>query len=206
MAGEMIAVPTGGNRHRRRLLNVILVIPVLIVGCGQQEDGGRESGQGPTVAEVGSDAGLAEVAMSSSDGERASKEDAAADVDLALGRAIFENNCLTCHGVPASGAPQLRDHEAWRKRIAQGFDVLMRHALLGHRDMPPKGGMSNLSDEQVAAAVGYVVDQSGRIIQDPHGLPRLASCESGQGMEGCSPERARKALILHMLWLLSGKR
>lgn len=206
MAGEMMGVANGASRYRMLLLNVVLVIPVCIAGCGSQEGGDRESSRGPAVAEVASDAALVEVAMSSGDDERASKEDAAADFDLVLGRAIFEKNCLTCHGVRASGAPQLRDHEAWRKRIAQGFDVLMRHALLGHRNMPPKGGASNLSDEEVAAAVGYVVDQSGRIIRDLHGAPHLALCESGEDMDDCSPEQARKALILHMLWLLSGKR
>ena len=48
--------------------------------------------------------------------------------------------------------------------IRQGIDVLTRHAIEGYTGsagyMPPKGGQIQLSDEEVTAAVEYMVDNS----------------------------------------------
>jgi len=59
-----------------------------------------------------------------------------------------------------AGAPKAGDADAWKDRIAKGNDVLYDHAVNGFRDkamMPPRGGNKSLTDEEVKAAVDYMV-------------------------------------------------
>ena len=84
---------------------------------------------------------------------------AAADLD---GEAVYKSACTACHGMGIAGAPKTGDAAAWQPRIAQGMDTLVRHAIEGFQGqagyMPPRGGFSNLSDQQVRDAVQYMVD------------------------------------------------
>ncbi len=73
------------------------------------------------------------------------------------GQMIYEQACGTCHEIGAAGAPQLVA-SAWGSRLDQGRDVLVEHAINGIGTMPAKGGRSDLSDEQVAASVDYMLD------------------------------------------------
>ncbi len=72
------------------------------------------------------------------------------------GQLIYERACGTCHEVGAAGAPQLMAY-AWESRLDQGRDVLVDHAINGIGTMPAKGGRADLSDEQVAASVDYML-------------------------------------------------
>lgn len=78
--------------------------------------------------------------------------------------AVYNSACAACHAAGIAGAPVLGDKEAWSARIAQGLDTLNTHAIEGFQGqagyMPAKGGRSDLSDDQVRAAVQYMVDQS----------------------------------------------
>jgi cytochrome c5 len=63
-------------------------------------------------------------------------------------------------------APPIGDAALWQPRIAQGADTLHMHALQGFQGekgfMPAKGGRVDLSDEEIIAAVDYMVEQSGQ--------------------------------------------
>ncbi len=88
-----------------------------------------------------------------------------APVEAALsGPQVYNTACLACHGAGIGGAPVLGDAEGWSARIAQGMDVLKDHAINGYTGsvgyMPAKGGRVDLSDEEVAAAVDYMVEES----------------------------------------------
>jgi cytochrome c5 len=78
------------------------------------------------------------------------------------GPQVYNAACLACHGAGIGGAPVLGDAAAWTDRIAQGIDVLKDHAINGFTGsagfMPAKGGRVDLSDEEVAAAVDYMVE------------------------------------------------
>ena len=76
------------------------------------------------------------------------------------GEAVYKQACFTCHAAGVAGAPKFGNSDDWAPRIAQGIDVLHQHALQGIRAMPPKGGFANLSDDQVKAAVDYMVAQA----------------------------------------------
>jgi cytochrome c5 len=82
---------------------------------------------------------------------------AAAVVD---GKKVFE---ASCHGTGVAGAPKFADKAAWAPRIKQGSATLYEHAIKGFQGkaglMPPKGG-SSASDDEVKAAVDYMVSAS----------------------------------------------
>jgi cytochrome c5 len=77
------------------------------------------------------------------------------------GAAITQGLCFACHQAGMNGAPKFGNKVAWAPRIAQGKDKLYEHAIKGLRGMPPRGGGANLTDDQVKAAVDYMVKASG---------------------------------------------
>jgi cytochrome c5 len=82
------------------------------------------------------------------------------DAGAVDGEAVNKQACFSCHAAGVAGAPKFGSAADWGPRIAQGKDVLHQHALQGIRAMPPKGGFANLSDDQVKAAVDYMVSQA----------------------------------------------
>ncbi|PKO25151.1 MAG: cytochrome c5 family protein [Betaproteobacteria bacterium HGW-Betaproteobacteria-8] len=77
------------------------------------------------------------------------------------GDVVYQQNCLACHGSGAMGAPKFGDKAAWAPRIAQGYELLVKHATEGIRMMPARGGNANLSDAEVANAVAYMANEAG---------------------------------------------
>lgn len=80
--------------------------------------------------------------------------------DLVKGEQVYSSTCLACHGAGVLGAPKFGDKAAWAPRIAQGMDTLHAHSIDGIRMMPPKGGNASLKDEDVKAAVDYMVSKA----------------------------------------------
>ena len=80
------------------------------------------------------------------------------------GKKIYDATCMACHAAGVAGAPKLGDKAAWAPRIAQGMDTLHTHAIKGFQGkagmMPPKGGNMAAKDEDIKAAVDYMVSQS----------------------------------------------
>ena len=72
-------------------------------------------------------------------------------------KGVYETACAVCHTAGVAGAPKPGDKVAWAARLASGNDVLYASALKGKGAMPPKGGQLQLSDDQVKAAVDYLV-------------------------------------------------
>ncbi len=80
------------------------------------------------------------------------------------GESVYNTACLACHGTGVAGSPKLGDVTAWAPRIAQGMEVLVDHAINGFQGaagvMPARGGNMSLSDEQVSAAVEFILQAS----------------------------------------------
>ena len=87
----------------------------------------------------------------------------ATPVSADAGEKLFGSVCATCHTAGLMGAPKLGDKADWAPRIAQGKDTLYKHAIGGYQGksgvMPAKGG-SQASDEEVKAAVDYMVSKA----------------------------------------------
>jgi cytochrome c5 len=76
------------------------------------------------------------------------------------GKKTYEAACVACHGAGIAGAPKFGDKAAWAPRIKQGKDTLYTHALkgfMGKAGMMPATGGSAASDDEVKAAVDYMV-------------------------------------------------
>jgi len=81
------------------------------------------------------------------------------------GPQVYNSACLACHSTGVGGAPVVGDVAQWAGRIAQGKDVLYNHAINGFdgdavTPMLPKGGRTDLSDEEIKGAVDYMVGES----------------------------------------------
>lgn len=81
-----------------------------------------------------------------------------------VGKSVYGKTCAMCHAAGVAGAPKPGDKADWAPRIAQGNDTLYKHALEGFTGakgmMPPRGTGTSLSDDEVKAAVDYMVAQS----------------------------------------------
>ncbi|NCS65091.1 MAG: cytochrome c5 family protein [Hydrogenophilales bacterium CG03_land_8_20_14_0_80_62_28] len=74
---------------------------------------------------------------------------------------VYNNVCTNCHGSGALGSPKFKDATAWGKRLGQGYDTLLLHALNGIRKMPARGGEPDLTDLEVARAMVYMTNAAG---------------------------------------------
>ncbi len=107
----------------------------------------------PTAAAT---AATAPVAAAAAPAASAPVKVAAADA----GKKLYDSVCMACHSAGVAGAPKFGDKAAWADRIKQGVATLDQHAINGFQGktgmMPPKGG-SQASDEDVKAAVAYMM-------------------------------------------------
>ena len=78
------------------------------------------------------------------------------------GESVYNEACMACHSSGAGGAPIVGEVDQWSERIAKGRDALHTSGLKGVEgtSMMAKGGRADLSDEQVMAAVDYMIDNS----------------------------------------------
>lgn len=88
----------------------------------------------------------------------------AAAPENTLGKSVYGKACALCHAAGVAGAPKPGDKIDWSPRLAQGQEVLDKHAIEGFNGskgmMPARGGSAGLSDDEVKAAVRFMVDAS----------------------------------------------
>lgn len=82
--------------------------------------------------------------------------------DLTSGRAVWLNNCETCHAYGIAGAPNPLNPPEWNERLKTPLSTLYEHAILGFYGetgtyMPPRGDNPELSDSEVQSAVNYML-------------------------------------------------
>lgn len=72
------------------------------------------------------------------------------------GADVYQASCFACHGTGAMGAPKKGD-PAWEPRKAKGMEVMLSNALNGINAMPPKGTCMSCSDEEIKAAIEFML-------------------------------------------------
>ncbi|MDP1646205.1 MAG: c-type cytochrome [Thiobacillus sp.] len=87
------------------------------------------------------------------------------------GQEVYDAVCTSCHGSGALGAPKFASKGDWGGRLGQGYDTLVKHAIEGIRQMPPRGGDGDLSDVEVARAVAYLANSAGASFKAPEPAP-----------------------------------
>ncbi len=76
-------------------------------------------------------------------------------VNFEQGRSVYQQSCRSCHDGGLMGAPQIG-----HARYGADVDVLTQNTIKGIGRMPARGGNPRLSDEEIRAAVEYMVEQS----------------------------------------------
>ena len=79
---------------------------------------------------------------------------------LATGKTVYAQTCVACHATGLAGAPKMGDKEAWRAHIEHGQDHMVESVIKGKGAMPARGGNAKLSDDEIKAAVSYIIEQS----------------------------------------------
>jgi len=120
----------------------------------------KPAGQVNVAGEAAPEAEPAPAAAAASGEPVTADTGAAATADA--GKQTYDGLCFSCHGTGLPMVPQFGDKAAWEPRVAQGMDVLYTHAIGGFTGtsgmpMPAKGGNPALTDDQVKAAVDYMV-------------------------------------------------
>lgn len=133
----------------KHLLLLAAVSAGALAGCGKNEAPASQPGASPAApAATPAPAPAAAPAPSA---------------NLELGKSVYGKTCALCHAAGVAGAPKPGDKADWGPRIAQGADTLYQHAIVGFTgqkgQMPAKGGNPALSDDEVKAAVDYMVAQ-----------------------------------------------
>jgi cytochrome c5 len=88
------------------------------------------------------------------------------------GDEIVKTVCAACHVPGVQGAPKIGDKADWAARTKGGLKPLLASALAGIKVkgvevMPPKGGATDLTDDEVARAIVSMVNQSGGSMKEP---------------------------------------
>lgn len=73
---------------------------------------------------------------------------------------IYQASCAACHGSGALNAPKFGDAGAWSARLEKGMDQVVANAINGINAMPPMGTCASCSEDDIAATVQYMVDNS----------------------------------------------
>lgn len=76
------------------------------------------------------------------------------------GETVYNTICKACHEAGVAGAPKAGDKAAWAPRIATGIEALLKSATNGKNAMPARGGAADLTDDELKAAVEYLVGKA----------------------------------------------
>jgi cytochrome c5 len=120
--------------------------------------------------------------------------------NLAHGRVVFTEHCLRCHEKGRKGAPIPDVPADWADRLDQPLPVLISHAIEGHGDMPARGE-TELSDQEIASAVAYVVSRARIVL----GEQITALPATGAGMDEPADSQSIDDAVVQMFLLLIGK-
>ena len=105
-------------------------------------------------AEQATEAPPAAETVAQTDGAQAESAAATAGPN---GEQIYQSVCMACHATGVAGAP-MPGSELMAQRLAEkGLDGLIASSINGLNVMPPKGGRTDLSDDDMRAAVEFML-------------------------------------------------
>ena len=150
------------------LLAIFLIVQ-LVLGIQEEHkpDATSEAAQKATLARIKP---FAQLAALDANAPRVEKS----------GQEVYDAVCVSCHDSGALGAPKFDSKGDWAGRLGQGYDTLVKHAIEGIRQMPPRGGDSDLSDIEVARAVAYLANSAGAKFKAPEGTAPATAAAPGK--------------------------
>lgn len=80
---------------------------------------------------------------------------------LKRGKQVYINVCTVCHQNNKMGAPFIGNGNGWYERVkVQGLQAVYRHAINGFNSMPYRGACTTCTNQDVKAAVDYMLEHS----------------------------------------------
>ncbi|MBU1188418.1 MAG: PQQ-dependent sugar dehydrogenase [Gammaproteobacteria bacterium] len=76
------------------------------------------------------------------------------------GQIVYRNVCTGCHDDGVGGAPMLGNKQDWQSILQQDTATTYNHTLDGYGNMPARGLCNLCTDEQVTAAVDYMLKKA----------------------------------------------
>lgn len=77
------------------------------------------------------------------------------------GQDVFEHYCTVCHKEGLAGAPRFQNEQDWKPRLAgRTLDDLVASSIKGLNAMPQKGTCLKCSEEDLKAAISYMLPKS----------------------------------------------
>lgn len=83
------------------------------------------------------------------------------------GQQIVQTQCGKCHVTGEAGAPKLGDREAWVQRLKRGLDELVRSAFNGHGPMPARGGLADITVNEMRNSITYMFNPASATMVRP---------------------------------------
>jgi len=93
-------------------------------------------------------------ALAEAQAATASAQSAVAEMD---GEQVYNGLCMTCHDAGVADAPIPGSDQMAQRLIEKGIETLVTNAINGINVMPPRGGDPGLTDEQIRAAVEFML-------------------------------------------------
>lgn len=145
------------------LLAIFLIVQLVLgIQDNQKADASSEAAQKATAERIKPFAQLAALDANAPKVEKSGQE-------------VYDAVCASCHAAGALGAPKFDNKGDWAGRLGQGYDTLVKHAIEGIRQMPPRGGDGDLSDVEVARAVAYLANSAGASFKAPEAAAPAAA-------------------------------
>lgn len=107
------------------------------------------------------------------------------------GEDVVKAVCSMCHAAGLMNSPKIGDKAQWQPRIAQGYELLVKHAIDGIRSMPARGGNPALTDGEVANAVAHMANASGANFTAP--APKKAEPEAKPAEQAAAVPEVKSA-------------
>jgi cytochrome c5 len=158
----------------------LIVMLVLSIQDGQKPDTTSEAAQKATLSRIKPVAQLAALDANAPKVEKSGQE-------------VYDAVCTACHAAGALGAPKFGNKADWSGRIAQGYDTVVKNAIEGIRQMPPRGGASDLSDAEVARAVVYMTNSAGASFKTPEAAAAAPEAAAPAAAAPAAPAAAAPA-------------
>ena len=87
------------------------------------------------------------------------------------GRQIVQTQCGKCHTTGENGAPKIGDRDVWVQRLKRGMDEVVRSGFNGHGPMPARGGLADITFNEMRNAVIYMFNPASATMVAPVAVP-----------------------------------
>lgn len=92
---------------------------------------------------------------------------APAAAGMRSGEELVNAACGACHVAGVANAPKIGDPVAWGTLAKKGLPAMLQTVVAGKGVMPPRGGVADASDAELARAVVHMATRSGVQLKEP---------------------------------------